>query len=53
MRRIVLFIEAAFMLAATPALATPGSGFAPSPIVYGHYGVLNENTADNKTGQWG
>ena len=36
-----------------PALATPGSGFAPSPVVNGHFGVLNENTADNKTGSWG
>jgi quercetin dioxygenase-like cupin family protein len=36
-----------------PALATPGSGFAPSPIVNGHFGTLHENTPGNKTGKWG
>ncbi|WP_309611764.1 cupin domain-containing protein [Sphingomonas sp.] len=35
------------------ALATPGSGFAPSGVVSGHFGVLNINTADDKTGKWG
>lgn len=40
-------------LAAAPAIATPGSGFTPAPIVNGHFGTLNENTADKKTGQWG
>lgn len=38
---------------ATPALATPGSGFAPAPIVNGHFGTLNVNTAGDKTGKWG
>ena len=36
-----------------PAYATPGSGFAPSPIVNGHFGTLTVNTADKKTGNWG
>lgn len=40
-------------LASVPALATPGSGFTPTPIVNGHFGTLNENTAGDKTGQWG
>lgn len=38
---------------ATPAQATPGSGFTPSPIVNGHFGTLNVNTAGDKTGKWG
>lgn len=37
----------------TPAIATPGSGFTPAPIVNGHFGTLNENTAGAKTGKWG
>lgn len=36
-----------------PALATPGSGFTPAPIVNGHFGKLNENTSGDKTGKWG
>ena len=40
-------------LFAAPAVATPGSGFAPSPIVNGHFGTLNVNTAGDKTGKWG
>jgi len=39
-----------------PALATPGSGFAPSGIVVGHYGTLQLNPADaarNKDLKWG
>lgn len=43
----------AFSLSAVQATATPGSGFAPSPIVNGHFGTLNVNTADNKTDKWG
>ena len=35
------------------ALATPGSGFIPSPVVNGHFGTLTLNTANNKTGNWG
>lgn len=38
---------------ATPALATPGSGFAPSGIANGHFGKLQVNTAGDKTGKWG
>ena len=38
---------------ATPALATPGQGFAPSPVVNGSFGRLNVNTAGDKTGKWG
>lgn len=37
----------------TPALATPGNDFAPSPIVNGHFGTLNVNTAGDKTERWG
>ena len=36
-----------------PAMATPGNGFAPSPIVNRHFGTLNENTAGDKTDKWG
>ena len=36
-----------------PTLATPGNGFAPAPIVNGHFGKLNENTSGDKTGKWG
>lgn len=43
----------ASVLIVAPAMATPGSGFVPSPIVNGHFGTLSENTADNKTGSWG
>ena len=38
---------------ATPALATPGQGFMPAPIVNGHFGTLNVNTAGDKTDKWG
>jgi quercetin dioxygenase-like cupin family protein len=46
---------AAFAAFATsgPALATPGSGFMPNPVVNGHFGKLNVNTAGNKTDKWG
>ena len=44
---------AGLIVAGAPAMPTPGSGFAPSPIVNGHFGTLNENTASDKTGQWG
>jgi quercetin dioxygenase-like cupin family protein len=37
----------------TPAMATPGNGFQPAPIVNGHFGTLNENTSGDKTGKWG
>ena len=40
-------------LLASPAAATPGSGFAPSPIVNGHFGTINMNTAGDKTDKWG
>lgn len=40
-------------IASGSALATPGSGFAPSGIVSGHFGTLHINTADDKTGKWG
>lgn len=36
-----------------PAIATPGSGFSPGPIVNGHFGTLHVNTPDAKTGKWG
>ena len=37
----------------SPALATPGSGFTPAPIVNGHFGTLNVNTSKDKTDKWG
>ena len=40
-------------LVSAQAQASPASGFVPSPIVNGHFGTLNENTAGNKTGNWG
>ena len=39
---------AAFMistLSVSPALATPGSGFTPAPIVNGHFNTLNVNSS--------
>lgn len=36
-----------------PASATPGSGFAPGGIVNGHFGEVQLNTAEDKTGKWG
>jgi len=46
----VLLTTAVF---ATPAFATPGSGFTPTPIVNGHFGSLDVKTEDDKTGHWG
>ncbi|MEO8547347.1 MAG: cupin domain-containing protein [Sphingomicrobium sp.] len=40
-------------IAVAPAFATPGSGFAPSGVVNGHFGSLSVNTAGDKTGKWG
>jgi hypothetical protein len=40
-------------LCVSPALATPGSGFTPAPIVNGHFGTLNVNTSKDKTDKWG
>ena len=37
----------------SPALATPGSGFTPAPIVNGHFKTLNVNTSKDKTDKWG
>jgi len=36
-----------------PALATPGSGITITPIVNGHFGTLQINTAGDKTDKWG
>jgi quercetin dioxygenase-like cupin family protein len=47
---VALFASA---FCAPPALATPGSGFAPSPIVNGHFGKIQVNTAGDKTDKWG
>jgi len=46
-------VGAASLAIASAASATAGSGFVPSPIVNGHFGKLNINTAGNKTGSWG
>ena len=43
----------ASFLISTPAFATPGSGFAPSPIVSGNFGTLSVNTSKDKTDKWG
>lgn len=43
----------AAIMAGTSALATPGSNFTPSPVVNGHFGTLNVNTAGDKTDKWG
>lgn len=48
---IAASVVAASLLA--PAMATPGNGFAPNPIVNGHFGTLDVNTAGDKTGKWG
>jgi len=36
-----------------PAHATGSSGISVSNFVTGHYGLINENTAQNKSGKWG
>jgi len=46
-------VVVASVLIVPGASATSGSGFVPSPIVNGHFGTLNINTAGNKTGKWG
>ena len=38
---------------AAPASGTPGSGFAPSPIVNGSFGKIGVNTSSDKTDKWG
>ena len=54
LHRIVYVGSAACALACSSvALATPGSGFAASPVVTGHFGTLLVNTADAKTDKWG
>lgn len=57
LRTIAIGASAAALLGSSllvvPALATPGSGFAPSLIVNGHYGTLHVNTPGDKTGKWG
>ncbi len=58
MNRITRLIPASAMLIASsivtaPASATPGSGFAPSPIVNGTFGTLSVNTSSDKTDKWG
>lgn len=56
-RSITTAAAAAAMLSSSffvaPALATPGSGFAPAPIVNGTFGTLHVNTPGDKTGKWG
>ena len=57
MNRIVRLTVSSSLVAAsiisTPAFATPGSGFAPSPIVNGNFGTLGVNTSSEKTEKWG
>lgn len=40
-------------LVVAPALATPPSGFAVSPVANAPFGVINENTTGDKTDKWG
>ena len=47
-----IFASASLVVSA-PAAATPGSGFAPNPVVNGHFGTFSMNTAGDKTGKWG
>ena len=49
-RSIALF---AAVICATPGHATPGSGITITPIVNGHFGTLQINTAGDKTDKWG
>jgi quercetin dioxygenase-like cupin family protein len=56
--RHILHVSAAVALISSPfglspTQATPGFGFQPSPVVNGHYGLLQVNTAGDKTGKWG
>ena len=57
LRTIIVGASAVALVASSllvvPALATPGSGFAPAAIVNGHFGTLNVNTSGDKTGKWG
>ncbi len=57
LRRLIYCGTASALIASTslvaPALATPGQNFAPSPIVNGHFGTVQVNTAGDKTGKWG
>jgi quercetin dioxygenase-like cupin family protein len=52
-KTLALILTSTSLVLSTPAAATPGSGFAPSPIVNGHFGTLGVNTAGDKTGKWG
>jgi hypothetical protein len=53
MRHAYAGVLLASAVIAAPAWATPGSGFAPSPIVNGSFGKLNVNTTSDKTDKWG
>jgi quercetin dioxygenase-like cupin family protein len=50
---LVAALVAPVALPTGSAEATPGSGFAPSPIVVGHYGSLDVKTESDKVGHWG
>jgi len=52
-RGLIVAALAASVLIVTPALATPGTGFAGSPIVNGQFGTLDVKTAGEKTDHWG
>ena len=47
----VAFVASAIM--AGPVLATPGSGFVPSPVVNGHFGSVDVKSQSEKVGKWG
>jgi len=53
MRHVAICTLLASAIVATPAPATPGSGFTPSPVVGGSFGTLNINTSQDKTDKWG
>jgi quercetin dioxygenase-like cupin family protein len=52
-RRIAAVTAVSLMaagIAVIPALATPGSGFAPSPLALGHFGTMDIKAT--KDGKW-
>ena len=52
-RIIIGTAAAAALVAATTALATPGSGVGVSGIVNGEFGTIHQDTAGGKTDKWG
>lgn len=53
MRAAAAFGLTASVVSFTPAVATAPSGLTVTPVVYGSFGTVQLNTADNKTDKWG